>query len=266
MYPAGNDARDGGLSFYGIIFLSLLAHFLILSFLAFTPSLLPSHPLTFGPAYSVQLVSMPTASPDNRITEAAMKEILAGLPAQPPILNKATLDNKVILNHFSAASLASRQTGKKTDESIEKTLEAMRKNLTSAAKPHLPSPVPAAALKNKTEQTTFPLSLSDAPSNEGDSHAGTRIYYALIWSRIKGLWTIPRGLLPQENIESLVNIQILRDGTIAHAALEKSSGNRYFDDSALRTVKKANPLPPLPEAFREGAVEVGIRFRSAEFR
>ena len=40
----------------------------------------------------------------------------------------------------------------------------------------------------------------------------------------------------------------------------------YFDESALRTVKKANPLPPMPEAFRENGLEVGIRFRSAEFR
>ena len=48
--------------------------------------------------------------------------------------------------------------------------------------------------------------------------------------------------------------------------LEKRSGNRYFDESALRTVKKANPLPPLPEELRESSIEIGIRFHSAELK
>lgn len=256
MYPAGNNVRDGGMSFYGIIFLSMLAHFLVLSFLVFTPSLLPSPPLTFGPAYSVQLVSMPASFPDNKAEEAAMKDILEGLPAQQTIFKKAAVDN------LPAAPIHSLQTGKKADVSIENALEVMRKHLASTAKPQVPNPAPAAAPRIRSDQTTSP----PAPSNEGDLHARMRVYYALIWSRIKGLWTIPRGLIPQDNIEAVVNVQILQDGTIAHVGLEKGSGNRYFDESALRTVKKANPLPPLPEAFREGGMELGIRFRSAEFR
>ena len=91
-------------------------------------------------------------------------------------------------------------------------------------------------------------------------------YYTVIWSRIKKLWTIPPALLPRENIETVVHAQILRDGSITNVGLEKRSGNRYFDDSALRTVKKANPLPPLPEELRDSSLEIGIRFHSSEFK
>lgn len=252
MCPAGNNARYESPGFYGVIGLSLLVHGLVLSFLVFTPALLPSPPLTFGPAYSVQLVSMPAGLSDDGAEKTAMKDILEGLPVQQPLLGKAAADS------LPAIPLHSRPTVKKTDESIENVLEAMRKNLTSAVKSHAVAPATAAP-GSRAEQIS-------AVPGEGEARAGMRDYYALIWSRIKGLWTIPRGLMPQENIEAVVTVQILRDGTIAHVGLEKGSGNRYFDESALRTVKKANPLPPLPETFRGGGMEVGIRFRSAEFR
>jgi outer membrane biosynthesis protein TonB len=38
------------------------------------------------------------------------------------------------------------------------------------------------------------------------------------------------------------------------------SGNQQFDTSVMNAVKKANPLPPLPDDFRESFLEIGIRF------
>ena len=32
---------------------------------------------------------------------------------------------------------------------------------------------------------------------------------------------------------------------------EKPSGNTFFDQSALRAIAKANPLPPVPEGYGE---------------
>ncbi len=72
--------------------------------------------------------------------------------------------------------------------------------------------------------------------------------------------------MPKENVEVIIHTRILRDGTVAALDFEKRSGNRYFDESALRSVKKAIPFPPFPEGLRENSVEVGIRFRSSDFR
>jgi TonB family protein len=90
-------------------------------------------------------------------------------------------------------------------------------------------------------------------------------YYRVIWSRIKSQWALPPGILPKGAIEAVVHVRILRNGALTDIGIEKRSGNAYFDDSALRAVKKANPLPPLPEWFRESSLDVGIRFHSSEF-
>jgi TonB family protein len=97
-------------------------------------------------------------------------------------------------------------------------------------------------------------------------NAKMKTYYVLLWSRIKGLWTLPRGIMPDGNIETVIHAKILRDGTVINVGFEKRSGNRYFDDSALRAVKKMGNLPPLPEEVKDGNIEVGIRFHSSEFR
>jgi protein TonB len=60
--------------------------------------------------------------------------------------------------------------------------------------------------------------------------------------------------------EVIVVIKIQRDGRILEANFEKASGNRQLDASVMNALKKADPLPPLPDDFRESFLEIGIRF------
>jgi len=64
----------------------------------------------------------------------------------------------------------------------------------------------------------------------------------------------------------VVNIRILRSGAIVSMNFEKKSGLAYFDNSVIQALKKAHPLPPLPEWYRENGLDVGIRFLSSELR
>ncbi len=256
MYPEGSNSRDGGSSLNGIIFLSLVAHFLVLSLLVFSPSLLPTPKLTFGPVYSVQLVSMPASLLEKKGEETAARDILDYVPARQPMLNKTSFDALPV-------PITPVEVRKKSFRSVEKALEAIRKNVPPPAELPVRSPVSQGASRITSEQASSPAA---RPSSDGDLNVRMSNYYATIWSRIKGLWTIPQGLLPRENIEAVVHAQILRDGTITNVGLEKRSGNRYFDDSALRAVKKANPLPPLPEELRDSSIEIGIRFHSSELK
>ena len=144
---------------------------------------------------------------------------------------------------------------------MEKVLDAVRKNIQKA------QPVPGAAPQGM-ERMTPPApggALPSAKQGDAEANAQMRTYYALIWSKIRGLWTLPRGIFP-ENIEVVIHAQILKDGTVTGVDFEKRSGNSYFDATVLRTVKKASPLPPLPEGFGDSSLEVGIRFHSSEFR
>lgn len=253
----GTGYYDGNGHLNGMIILSLLAHLLILSLLIFSPSQSPPK-WTFGPVYSVQLVSLPVSSPEKNDGAASLREITDSAPSGRYIMKKESIDT------LPSAPIFSIETKKKSAGGMEKALDAVRKNVQSAAN----QPVPGATLKGM-EQITPPVPAGGAlPSakQSAEVNAQMRVYYALIWSRIRGLWTLPQGILPPESIEVVIHAQILKDGAVAGVDFEKRSGNLYFDASALRTVKKASPFPPLPEGFGDSSLEIGIRFHSSEFR
>ncbi len=86
-------------------------------------------------------------------------------------------------------------------------------------------------------------------------------YYNLIWAKIKKEWTLP-GDLPKggRNLEAVIVVVIDRSGKIQKSYFEKKSGNSHYDQSALRAIKKAEPLPAIPKEFSDETFEFGIRF------
>jgi TonB family protein len=61
-------------------------------------------------------------------------------------------------------------------------------------------------------------------------------------------------------------MKIRRSGEISEVRIEKRSGNRYFDESVLKAIRKAGALPPLPEWFGANSLDVTIRFHSSELK
>jgi TolA protein len=78
-------------------------------------------------------------------------------------------------------------------------------------------------------------------------------YYAKITREIWQQWVYPD--VGRKDIEAIVSIRILKDGTAIPLKMEKSSGNALFDRSAWRAVAKASPLSPPPQEM-----EIGVRF------
>lgn len=79
-------------------------------------------------------------------------------------------------------------------------------------------------------------------------------YVALIRTSIEQNWLRPTEL--QDDLTCLIKVKLMPTGDIAHAEVVEASGNRAFDESALRAVYKSAPLP-VPQdaaafkAFRE---------------
>jgi TonB family protein len=87
------------------------------------------------------------------------------------------------------------------------------------------------------------------------------LYYSFVWAKIKGAWTIPENLLKEMvDLETIIVVIIDRDGKIQKFWFEKKSGNALYDQSAMRAIKKAEPLPPIPQELSEDTLEIGIRF------
>lgn len=98
----------------------------------------------------------------------------------------------------------------------------------------------------KSQSKATSSGISDKPATGGD-------YYSMIVKKIRQEWVFPESL--DRNLEAIISIRILKDGTIKIEKIEKSSGNPLFDRYALRAINKANPLPPPPQEM-----EVGVRF------
>ena len=88
-------------------------------------------------------------------------------------------------------------------------------------------------------------------------------YFRRLEERVRSSWILP-GTLSRDaaKLEVELRIMIEKDGRVSEERIERGSGNLYFDDSVLRAIRKASPLPVPPEQLRGGEdhYEVGFRF------
>jgi TonB family protein len=152
-----------------------------------------------------------------------------------------------------AIPLKPMETQKRTTADLDKALEKLRQR---DASPPQPQPT-RAALERQPGQAP---AASDTAGGRGKMNA----YFAQIRARIKGQWAVPAAIIPKQHMEAIIDVQIVRSGAISHISFEKRSGNRYFDESALKAVRKASPFPPFPEGFPDAVIEVGVVFPSRE--
>jgi protein TonB len=65
--------------------------------------------------------------------------------------------------------------------------------------------------------------------------------------------------------QPVATFEISRDGRVSALAIEKPSGNPYYDQAALRAITEAAPFPPLPPEFAGPVLRVHLGFNfSAE--
>lgn len=87
------------------------------------------------------------------------------------------------------------------------------------------------------------------------------VYRQLLRDRIKRGWN---WYNTAADLVTTVVFDISRDGTISNIGLAKGSGNSEFDDSVLRAVAKASPLPPPPAVIYADFKSVKMNFDPRE--
>lgn len=248
-----DQAGAGGFGLHRMIVVSVALHLLILFLLVLSPSF-PSPKLTFGPVYTVSLVSAPATIAPPPSTSALARELLKEDHPEAVLKKQAAPEPVVPIRPLEPR--------KKQEADLERAMAEIRKK--AAAQTVVRSPAKAAPEKPApAEPAPAPAAATPGP---GDAllNAQMRVYYGQIWTRIRGGWALPEGMLRSEVLETVVHVTILRSGAVAEVGYEKRSGNRYFDESALKAVRKAAPFPPLPAGIGEGSVDIGIRFHYPE--
>ncbi len=241
--PRQNPFGNTGIP-YNTFLASLLLHLIVIATVIMTvPG--ASRPLTFGAPYSVALVgpevlrSPPEASGPKNLLQPSQPAHAVILKRKPTASENAPLIKKV-------------ETGK---PDIEKAISAIKQKELSDGE------------NNKTSKAP-PVSQPPgaSPSASAENQSRTNDYNRFIWSRIKKNWTLPATLMPKKNVETIIEVRIAQSGALEYIGFEKRSGHSYFDESALRAVKKSAPFPPLAGWVNSRSIEIGIRFHSAELR
>jgi len=227
------DRFNGDIGLQRMILLSGILHAVVLSALFLSPSL-PTPKLTFGPIYSVQLVSLSENFLSGRDISAVSGEFIRQSPAHGALVLKKQTD---------AVSVTVKRTevSGRDFRGVEKAVDNIRQRASVSA-----------------DARKYPVNT--------EIEKKMNIYYTQIWARIKSQWVMPQSILPRENIEAVIHARVLRNGAVMDLSFEKRSGNRYFDESAMKAVQKASPLPPLPGWVRDSSIDIGIRFHSSDLR
>lgn len=86
-------------------------------------------------------------------------------------------------------------------------------------------------------------------------------YNDLVFEKIQEAWR-PSGLSYNKDLMTIVDISVRRDGIIVDMRVEKRSGNRAYDESALRCLRSIDRLPPIPNSVSDDDLpySMGIEF------
>ena len=79
-------------------------------------------------------------------------------------------------------------------------------------------------------------------SGKSQSGNNTDYYYALITQKIWNEWICHN--CESEDFEVVISFHINKDGSVDSLRVVRSSGNSFYDNSAMKAIRKASPLPP----------------------
>lgn len=111
-----------------------------------------------------------------------------------------------------------------------------------------------------------PATLGGAPGQSGGGLVRGLdyiLYTEQVKRRVKEGWIVAEKKV---GLTATVRFSVQPDGEVFAIELLKPSGDRAFDDSVLRAVNKANPLPPPPQNYQQefATQKVEVTFRSEE--
>lgn len=252
--------------------ISLGIHLALLGLLLFSPFGASDARLNPPEAISVELVSFnpevpsPPAAPRGQTEAVPVQDSsVAAKKSNPPekteeavaIPVKKGIEKKVAKNYDLKMPEPEVKTSLKKDtfdpqqvidQAIERLSRESEKRRPESVKQRI------ARLEKQVGDLAYKGRLSSRVTDKGAAAAEDfgplEIYQAEVAVRMKRNWAFSRELAGStEGLETRLVIKIMPDGTITDVWFEKRSGNAYLDESAYKTVMKANPLPPLPEGY-----------------
>lgn len=214
----------------------------------------PAEPAPPAPAKSAEEEKTPVPSPP--VTAKAEKK------------SKEERPNAMAL----AESLRKMREKRNSAEHVQQAVRTIRKEKAARSAIRQIGERVAHRIDLSAVQPASKSALPSAPAGLAGATGNARVppehlaYFRQLDERIRSNWTVPAIVVGEkENLIVQLRIVIEQDGRVSLVRMEKTSGNSYFDDSVLRAINKASPLPIPPVQLRGGEdyYEVGFRFYGA---
>lgn len=87
-------------------------------------------------------------------------------------------------------------------------------------------------------------------------------YLRVMRQRIWSEWT--QSAVYGSKLSCVVGLTVSMTGDVSDIKLEKSSGDSFYDNVAMRAIRNASPLPPLPPNFPKSTQRFNINFKIQE--
>ena len=219
---------------------------------------------TYAPSYTVDLVSLPSPTRATIAKPAPSKSRTQPKPVPEKKVLKPTESSspEKLLEEIkpSGGDEAARLERRKKIEELESETRRLYESFTSEEK------ITTEEEMQPAEKTVVGPPVTSTPTGGNDIPANIRFraYYDRVWAQIRSSWVLPAGVTSKVSLLTIIGIRIASDGEIEQFWIEERSGNDYYDQSALRAIRKANPLPALPDELSDAPLEVGINFRYPE--
>jgi len=271
-----------------MVLVSLVLHVVAIGAMFFLPNLASTR-IFYSPVYSVRLVSVQPAL--SLAEKGVTQRTVESLPS-PPAAAVERPKSKEKEKPISLAAKPKEDTEKKIAEAIERIRQRKQEKRVDAAIDRIrqqqeEKKIDSAIEKIRSDKETREVKSaiegirkrvtigSSGAVETGEMATGGvssgimsikhKLYYNLIWQRIRNMWVLPEeALRGKKDLETIIAVRVARDGQIEDIQFEKRSGNPYLDESALRAIKKANPLPPLPPGMEGDKFDLGVRFTPSD--
>jgi TonB family protein len=89
-------------------------------------------------------------------------------------------------------------------------------------------------------------------------------YLAALRNKIGSRWVPPQGMNTGRPVRAVLHFRIGRDGQVSQTQVETSSGYGFYDQTALRALLSATPLPPLPAGYTDQYLGVHFAFEFSQ--
>lgn len=252
-----------------------VAAILHFALLALGPSHVPSpQPQPdFGPAIEVAIIRTSAAEPHpGSVTETPVPAISAAAAPQPP----APAQSKAANAHSQIKPQERRPTAAAAKSPQQPPLAPSRvprkKNTGDSSHAELPQPAthqavePVSSLPATTASTVATASTAATatatvakPRFPGKTARDTRSYLSQIaaWIDANKRYPTAAKKVKEEGVV-LISFSIDRNGNLLASSIKHSSGHSRLDQSALATLARAAPFPPIPEFIDSDTLSIAV--------